>query len=73
MGKLKTSSKKSETQPSTETSPSFGFHPSWAELYEMGNSLRDKCPRAWHATPEPQKSKCRRQPSPLMLPLVPFT
>ena len=40
MGKLKTSSKKSETQPSTETSPSFGFHPSWAELYEMGNSLR---------------------------------
>ena len=73
MGKLKTSSKKSETQPSTETSPSFGFHPSWAELYEMGDSLHNKCPRASHATPEPQKSKCRRQPSPLMLPLVPFT
>ncbi|MBI3407246.1 MAG: DUF2252 domain-containing protein [Planctomycetes bacterium] len=49
MGKVKKSSKKPETQ-STETSSTFGYHPSRAELYAMGKSLRDQCPRASHAT-----------------------
>ena len=45
MSKRKNTSKNSEPQPSVETSSTFGFHPSRAELYEMGKSLRDKCPR----------------------------
>ena len=49
MGKRKNTSKDSEPQPSVETSSTFGFHPSRAELYEMGKSLRDKCPRTSHA------------------------
>jgi hypothetical protein len=49
MGKLKKPPKKSEPKPSIETSSTFKLHPSRAELYEMGKSLRDKCPRQDHA------------------------
>ena len=45
MGKDKKSSKK---QAPIETSPSLQSHPTREELYAMGKSLRDKCPR--HAT-----------------------
>jgi uncharacterized protein (DUF2252 family) len=33
-----------------ETSPSLQSHPTHEELYAMGKSLRDKCPRQSHAT-----------------------
>ncbi|HEX3657474.1 MAG TPA: DUF2252 domain-containing protein [Pirellulales bacterium] len=36
-----------------ETSPKFGFHPSRQELYELGKTLRDTCPRSGHATWKP--------------------
>lgn len=49
MGKLKHTPKNSEPQPVTQTSSAFGMHPSRDELYAMGKSLRDKCPRASHA------------------------
>src|SRR5258708_15898951 len=49
MSKDKKASKTSEPQPATETSPAHGMHPSRDELYAMGKSLRDKCPRASHA------------------------
>ncbi len=32
-----------------QANSSFGFHPSRDELYAIGKSLRDKCPRASHA------------------------
>jgi uncharacterized protein (DUF2252 family) len=53
MGRDRKQSKKSEPQPSIETSATFGFHPSRVELYEMGKRLRDKCPRQSHAAWEP--------------------
>ena len=53
MGKQKKSSKQSDPQPSTETSPAFGVHPTRAERYAMGKSLREKCPRASHAAWQP--------------------
>jgi len=46
MGKVKKSSKK---QTPIETSPSLLSHPTQEELYAMGKSLRDKCPRQDHA------------------------
>jgi uncharacterized protein (DUF2252 family) len=49
MGKTQKSSAEREPRPSIETSATFGFHPSRAELHAMGKSLRDKCPRASHA------------------------
>jgi uncharacterized protein (DUF2252 family) len=49
MGKDRNSSKKTESQPFTETSSAYRFHPTRAELYQMGKCLRDKCPRASHA------------------------
>ncbi len=49
MGKLQEASKKSARQPSIETSSAFEFHPSRAELYQMGKGLREKCPRSSHA------------------------
>src|SRR6266568_5744762 len=48
MSKLKKASKDSEPQPA-ETNPALGMHPSWDELYAMGKSLREKCPRSSHA------------------------
>ena len=48
MAKNRKSSKK-EKQPSTEASPAFKSHPSHAELYALGKSLREKSPRSAHA------------------------
>lgn len=39
----------SKSQLSTQTGSAFGIHPSRDELYQMGKSLRDNCPRASHA------------------------
>src|SRR5262245_45626371 len=63
MGKLKTSSKKTDRQPPVQTSSTFGFHPSRAELYQMGKSLREKCPRAAHAVWQPAADR----PDPIVL------
>ncbi|MBI3407226.1 MAG: DUF2252 family protein [Planctomycetes bacterium] len=63
MGKLKKASKNSEPQPVAEKSARFGFHPSRAELYAMGKSLRDKCPRASHAAWQPAADR----PDPIVL------
>jgi uncharacterized protein (DUF2252 family) len=41
--------KSAKKQRPVETSSSFQFHPTREELYEMGKSLRDKCPRQDHA------------------------
>jgi uncharacterized protein (DUF2252 family) len=46
MAKVKKSRKK---QAPIETSPSLQSHPTRDELYAMGKSLRDKCPRQDHA------------------------
>jgi uncharacterized protein (DUF2252 family) len=46
-----------------ETSSSFQFHPTRKELYEMGKSLRDKCPRQDHAVWQ----KPDNRPDPLAL------
>ena len=46
MSKSGKSKKKSQLQ----SSPSFQSHPTHAELYALGKSLRDKCPRKSHAT-----------------------
>src|SRR5208282_991819 len=63
MGNIQKSSKKPGPQPATETSSAFGFHPSRAELYQMGKSLRDKCPRAAHAPWRPDTDR----PDPIVL------
>ena len=42
-------SAKKDKQPPIETSPSFKSHPAYAELYSLGKSLREKCPRSSHA------------------------
>lgn len=49
MGNNKKSSKKSRQQQPIETSPSLKSHPTLKELYALGKSLRDKCPREAHA------------------------
>jgi uncharacterized protein (DUF2252 family) len=41
--------KSAKKQHTVETSSSFQFHPTREELYDMGKSLRDKCPRQAHA------------------------
>src|SRR5713101_46967 len=63
MAKLKKSSKNSEPHPSTETNSTFAFHPSRAELYQMGKSLREKCPRSSHAAWQPAADR----PDPIVL------
>jgi uncharacterized protein (DUF2252 family) len=60
MAKDKKSSGKS---PPIETSPSLQPHPTLEELYALGKSLRDKCPRQDHAI---WKAPSER-PSPLAL------
>lgn len=40
---------KNQDEAPLETSPSLKTHPTRDELYEMGKSLRDKCPRQSHA------------------------
>lgn len=49
MGKGKRPSAKSEESQHLETSPSLKSHPTLEELYAIGKSLRDKCPRESHA------------------------
>lgn len=49
MSKVKKSPRKSERKEPLETSPSLKSHPTLEELYAMGKSLREKCPRHLHA------------------------
>lgn len=49
MGKLKKASTNGWQRDLAALSSSFKFHPSRRELYELGRSLRDKCPRKDHA------------------------
>jgi uncharacterized protein (DUF2252 family) len=46
MAKVK---KSDEDELPLETSPSLKSHPTWQEVYDLGKSLRDKCPREAHA------------------------
>ena len=53
MGKVKQSST-SDSQPlATASSLTFQSHPTRAERYAMGKSLREKCPRTSHAAWQP--------------------
>lgn len=63
MGRTKKSSKKSNQQPPIETSSSLKSHPTLKELYAIGKSLRDKCPRESHAEWKP----AHKRPDPLFL------
>jgi len=63
MSKHKESAKKSKPQTPVETSPSLRTHPTLAELYAMGKSLRDKCPREAHAAWQAPDNR----PDPLVL------
>jgi uncharacterized protein (DUF2252 family) len=63
MLKHKKSPKKSERQTSVATSPSLHTHPALDELYAMGKSLRDTCPREAHAEWQPAADR----PDPLVL------
>ena len=47
--KVQKRSVKASRQSSTMNEPAARPHPSRAELYAMGKSLRDKCPRTSHA------------------------
>jgi len=49
MSKPKKSAKQSETVAPVQTSAKFEFHPTRAELAQMGKSLREQCPRESHA------------------------
>ena len=60
MGKEK---KASQKQAHIETSPSLQSHPTREELYAMGKSLRDKCPRQDHAVWQ----AAAKRPDPLAL------
>ena len=53
MSKPKKSSRNTATQPSAETIATFRSHASRKELYAMGKSLREKCPRTSHAAWQP--------------------
>ena len=53
MAKIGKISKQDSQQPATASSPAFQPHPTRAELYAMGKSLREKCPRASHAAWQP--------------------
>lgn len=46
---MKTLNKKTTRQPAPKGTTAFKHPPGRAELYAMGKSLRDKCPRASHA------------------------
>jgi len=62
MAKIAKPAKKPSTLSPTLASP-VGFHPSRAELYAMGKSLRDKCPRTSHAAWHPAADR----PDPIVL------
>lgn len=55
--------KASQSERPLETSPSLQPHPTRDELYAMGKSLRDKCPRQDHAAWQPPADR----PDPLKL------
>lgn len=57
MGKGKKSIAKSEESQPLATSPSLMSHPTLAELYAIGKSLRDKCPRESHAAWKPSADR----------------
>ena len=64
MHKIKKTSKNSEPpQPAPEPSPPFEMHPSRGELYALGKSLREKCPRASHAA----WKRAANRPDPIVL------
>lgn len=63
MGKAKRASKKSAKQQPIETSPSLKPHPTLEELYALGKSIREKCPRHEQAGWEMPKNR----PDPLQL------
>jgi uncharacterized protein (DUF2252 family) len=52
-----------KNQAPLETSPSLQSHPTRAELYAMGKSLREKCPRQDHAVWQPAHDR----PDPIAL------
>jgi uncharacterized protein (DUF2252 family) len=62
MGKRRKSSKKESRTP-TVASPSFESRSTRDELYAMGKSLRDKCPREAHAAWHPASDR----PAPITL------
>ena len=53
MGEVKQSSNPDSQPLATASSPAFQSHPTRAERYAMGKSLREKCPRASHAVWQP--------------------
>ncbi|MBY0527189.1 MAG: DUF2252 domain-containing protein [Gemmataceae bacterium] len=57
MGKVKKASTNGHHESLAELSTSFKFHPSRSELYEMGRSLREKCPRKDHANWTPSADR----------------
>ena len=59
------SRKESKSTPPIETSNSLQSHPTKSELYALGKSLRDKCPRQDHAIWRPADD--RPDPVKLML------
>ena len=63
MIKPKKSSNRSGPKPAPESDSTFGMHPSRAELYAMGKSLREKCPRGSHAV----WKRGADQPDPIVL------
>ena len=53
MGKAKSPSEEDPRQPAMASSQAFQSHPTRADLYAMGKSLREKCPRDSHAAWRP--------------------
>jgi uncharacterized protein (DUF2252 family) len=53
MSRLNYKTRASNPPISTAKPTKYGFHPSRAELYQMGKSLREKCPRSSHAAWQP--------------------
>jgi uncharacterized protein (DUF2252 family) len=63
MAKLHQPARHASRKPPPASQPSARPHPSQAELHEMGKHLREKCPRASHATWAPPHDR----PDPLRL------
>ena len=63
VGKLKDSTRASEPGRSAAKNSASGMGPSRAELYQMGKSLRVKCPRSAHAAWKPAADR----PDPIVL------
>ena len=63
MGKRRKSSKKESQASTVVSSPSFESRSTRDELYAIGKSLREKCPRESHADWQPATDR----PDPIML------